>query len=49
VAPYHVAHGDTLWKIAAKHQTTVHRVKEQNGLRSSRIYPGQLLEIPLEN
>jgi hypothetical protein len=49
VAPYRVAHGDTLWKIAAKHQTTVHRVKEQNGLRSSRIYPGQLLEIPLEN
>ena len=41
-----VTRGETLWKIASLYETTVERVKHANGLRSSRIYPGQLLTIP---
>ncbi len=43
---YLVSRGDTLWKIARRHRTTVERVKAENGLRSNRIYPGQLLTVP---
>jgi hypothetical protein len=41
-----VARGDTLWRIAQKHKTTLEAVKSANGLRSNRIYPGQVLSIP---
>ena len=41
-----VARGDTLWKIASRHATTVETVKRANGLRSNRIYPGQVLRVP---
>ena len=47
VATHLVSRGDTLWKIARAHSTTVGVVKQHNGLRSNRIYPGQLLEVPL--
>lgn len=43
---YRVARGDTLWKIAQKHRTTVGEVIRTNGLRSNRIYPGQILQLP---
>ncbi len=43
---YEVARGDTLWKIAKRHQTDVFSVKQINGLRSSRIYIGQVLRLP---
>lgn len=43
---YRVARGDTLFKIAARHRTTVEMVKRGNGLRSDRIYPGQILVLP---
>ena len=43
---YEVARGDTLWKIAKRHQTDVYSVKQINGLRSSRIYVGQVLMLP---
>ena len=43
---YMVMHGDTLWRIAQRHKTTIDRVKRDNGLRSSRIYPGQILQLP---
>ena len=43
---YEVARGDTLWKIAKRHQTDVFSVKQINGLRSSHIYVGQVLRLP---
>ncbi len=43
---YQVTRGDTLWKIAKRHNTDVLAVKEMNGLRSSRIYEGQVLRLP---
>ncbi len=43
---YRVGRGDTLWTIAKKYGVSVSRVKEHNRLRSSRIYPGQVLKLP---
>jgi len=43
---YQVTRGDTLWKIAKRHNTDVLAVKEMNGLRSSRIFEGQVLRLP---
>ena len=43
---YQVTRGDTLWKNAKRHNTDVLAVKEMNGLRSSRIYEGQVLRLP---
>ncbi len=43
---YRVRSGDSLWTIARKHGTTVERLKQENGLRSSRIYTGQILAVP---
>jgi hypothetical protein len=47
VATYLVSRGDTLTAIARRHRTSVDVVKAKNGLRSDRIYAGQLLEVPL--
>jgi LysM repeat protein len=43
---YYVVRGDTLFSIAQKHATTVGWVKQANGLRGDRIYPGQVLKLP---
>jgi hypothetical protein len=43
---YRVARGDTLYRIASRYRTSVDEVKRLNALRSSRIYPGQLLAVP---
>lgn len=43
---YTVKSGDTLGKIAKKHNTTVAAIKKANGLRSDMIRPGQKLKIP---
>lgn len=43
---YFVVRGDTLSRIARQHGTSVELVKAYNSLRSSRIYPGQMLRIP---
>lgn len=47
VAKHTVRNGDSLWGIARSYGTTVDRLKSANNLRGSRIYPGQLLEVPL--
>ncbi len=44
---YRVRKGDTLYDIARKFGTSVHALRQANGLRSSRIYPGDVLHIPL--
>ena len=46
---YRVQRGDTLGEIAERHGISVTRLKRVNGLRSSRIAPGQLLRIPLSS
>ena len=43
---YKVRSGDSLWTIARRHGTTVDNLKRTNGLRGSRIYAGQVLELP---
>ena len=38
---------DTLWKISKRYSTTPARIRRANELRSSVIYPGQVLTIPV--
>jgi len=45
-AAYTVKRGDSLWTIARRHSTTVRNLRKMNDLRSSRIFPGQALEVP---
>ncbi len=47
-ARYRVRSGDSLWGIARRHETSVSRLKEANGLRSDRLRIGQVLHIPGE-
>jgi LysM repeat protein len=44
---YLVRSGDSLWTIARKHGTTVARLRDENGLSSSRILAGQVLDLPI--
>lgn len=44
---YRVQRGDTLGRIAEAHGVSLTRLKRVNGLRTSRIAPGQVLRIPL--
>lgn len=43
---YKVGRGDSLWSIAQRHRTSVTSLKRANGMRSSRLKPGQMLAIP---
>ena len=43
---YRVRSGDSLWGIARAHGTTVDELKSANNLRGSRIYAGQMLQLP---
>ena len=45
-ATYRVRQGDSLWTIARRHGVSVARLKEANGLRSSRLAIGQKIVIP---
>jgi hypothetical protein len=45
-AAYKVRSGDSLWTIARAHGTTVATLRSMNDLRNSRIYAGQLLDVP---
>jgi LysM repeat protein len=45
-ATYRVRRGDSLWTIARRHGTSTSSIQRANGLRSSRIKPGQVLKIP---
>ena len=49
VVRYQVRSGDTLWAIARAYGTTVDQIKSANNLGSSRIYAGQLLEVPVSS
>jgi N-acetylmuramoyl-L-alanine amidase len=43
---YRVARGDSLWKLARSHGTTVSEISQRNNLRSQAIMVGQLLQLP---
>ena len=43
---YQVARGDSLWKLARSHGTTVSEISQRNNLRSQAIMVGQLLSLP---
>jgi nucleoid-associated protein YgaU len=43
---YKVRQGDSLWTIARRHGVSVTRIKEANGLSSSRLSIGQRIVIP---
>ena len=42
-----VRRGDSLWEIARRHGLSAGALRQVNRLASSRIYPGQTLEIPM--
>ncbi|MDK3161817.1 LysM peptidoglycan-binding domain-containing protein [Kamptonema cortianum] len=44
---YTVVEGDSLWKIARRHNTNVSRIKEANNLTSDNIRPGQVIKVPV--
>ncbi len=43
---YTVAAGDSLWKIANKHHTTVQAIKEKNRMSTDKLKVGQTLLVP---
>ncbi|MEC0302112.1 C40 family peptidase [Terribacillus saccharophilus] len=43
-ASYKVQKGDSLWKIASKYDTSVNKLMKINGLKSSIIFPNQVLQ-----
>ena len=46
-AQYQVASGDSLWKIAQQHDTTIESLAFANGLNAaSTLHPGQVLRVP---
>ena len=47
IVAYKVSRRDTLWRIAQRHGTTTDSIKAKNRLTSTRIYPGQVLQVPL--
>jgi nucleoid-associated protein YgaU len=44
---YKVRRGDSLWTIARTHGTTVEQLRTANQLAGSRIFVGQVLDVPL--
>jgi membrane-bound lytic murein transglycosylase D len=46
---YRVRAGDTLYDIARRFGVSVAALRDANGLRTSRIYPGDVLQIPTSN
>jgi hypothetical protein len=45
---YTVRRGDSLWEIARSHGLSVDDLKTVNGIDGSRIYAGQVIDVPLD-
>ncbi|MEP7263276.1 MAG: LysM peptidoglycan-binding domain-containing protein [Bacteroidota bacterium] len=47
---YHkVQHGDTLWNIAQRYNTTIQEIKKVNGINGSQIKVGSRLKVPVSS
>ncbi|HSG47405.1 MAG TPA: LysM peptidoglycan-binding domain-containing protein, partial [Longimicrobiales bacterium] len=46
---YTIQAGDSLWDIAREYGTTVDEIQAVNGIDGSRIYAGQVIDLPLGN
>jgi len=46
---YEVRSGDSLWRIAVRHDTTVKAIQDLNKMRSDTIFPGQVILVPTTN
>ena len=46
-AAYIIQRGDSLWEIAREHGITVDELQALNGIDGSRIYAGQVINVPL--
>ena len=46
VTSHEVQAGDTLYDISIRYGVTITAIKQANGLKSPRIYPGKVLRIP---
>ncbi len=46
VLEYEVRRGDSLWTIARAFDTSVEQIQAHNDLRGSRIYAGQVIQVP---
>jgi hypothetical protein len=44
---YTIQSGDSLWEIAREYGTTVDEIQAVNGIDGSRIYAGQVIDLPL--
>lgn len=51
---YQVKNGDTLWQIAEQHnehyadiREMIYHIQTANQMKSSSIYPGQIIKIPM--
>lgn len=44
---YTIQVGDSLWEIAREYGTTVDEIQAVNGIDGSRIYAGQVIDLPL--
>jgi nucleoid-associated protein YgaU len=44
---YTVRKGDSLWHIARDHGSTVDELQDVNGIDGSRIFAGQVIDVPL--
>lgn len=49
VMAHTVRRGESLWTIANRHGTTVENLRRANGIGSTRIYPGQTLNVPADS
>lgn len=43
---YTVVTGDSLWKIARDHRTSVAKIKALNGMSNDKLMPGQVIKVP---
>jgi LysM repeat protein len=43
---YTVVSGDSLWKIARDHKTSVAKLKALNSLPNDKLMPGQVIKVP---
>jgi hypothetical protein len=49
IETYQVRRGDSLWTIARDHGVSIAEIRSSNDLRSSKIFAGQVLRVPVRS